>query len=219
LCYSCYSENHKFFEIISLCDYIKKAGTPSPADSQCDSNAPTPESIRSKLRSWRLIYPKLSKKKKKKTTRTLCIANGCQAFWDERNKKSPTKSLKKAAETASKRNSIANASDADGSASVAQKRGRKALSVKPADREDDEWPTKKSRKTSKKTPVTSDSHSDKTKSLDLSEDEKIGTMEQQMHAPSWDKLIKDINTVERVDGVLHVYFTSYVLPLSCHLHF
>ncbi|KAJ7894743.1 hypothetical protein B0H14DRAFT_3426773 [Mycena olivaceomarginata] len=109
---------------------------------------------------------------------------------DERNKKSPTKSLKKAAETASKRNSIANASDADGSASVAQKRGRKALSVKPADREDDEWPTKKSRKTSKKTP---------------SQDEKIGTMEQQMHAPSWDKLIKDINTVERVDGVLHVY--------------
>jgi hypothetical protein len=34
-----------FFEIFSLCNYIKKAGIPSPADIQCDSNAPTPEVI------------------------------------------------------------------------------------------------------------------------------------------------------------------------------
>lgn len=96
-------------------------------------------------------------------------------------------------------------SDADGSASAAKKRGRKSVSEKPADKEDDERPTKKPRKTAEKK-----TDAPKTTSAEPLPDEEVGTMEEHMQAPTWDQLIKKIDTVERVDDTLFVYFTLYV---------
>ncbi|KAJ7483206.1 hypothetical protein FB451DRAFT_102059 [Mycena latifolia] len=133
-----------------------------------------------------------------------------KAFWAEQK----NKSSKKAPEPAKRaRKSVAadDASDAGGSASasVAKKRGRKS-SVKAPDAkdEDDERPPKKPRKSSeKKTPVPAAESADA-----LPEDDEIGNMAQHMHAPTWDQLIKHIDTVERVSdetpGRLWVYFTA-----------
>jgi len=128
-----------------------------------------------------------------------------KAYWDK--KKSP----KKATETASKRSRKSmgdDVSDADGSASVAKKRGRKSVSEKPADKDDDERPAKKPRKTTTEKKTVTSNH--KTESAEpLPDDEEIGTMAQHMHAPSWDQLIKNVDTVERVDETLYVYFTLH----------
>ncbi len=39
-------------------------------------------------------------------------------------------------------------------------------------------------------------------------------MAKHMQAPAWDQLIKHIDTVERVDDTLYVYFTLYVPPTA-----
>ncbi|KAF8166556.1 hypothetical protein K438DRAFT_1616598 [Mycena galopus ATCC 62051] len=113
------------------------------------------------------------------------------------------KSPKKALEPKRSRKSMGDdVSDADGSASAAKKRGRKSVSEKPADKEDDERPTKKPRKTAEKK-----TDAPKTTSAEPLPDEEVGTMEEHMQAPTWDQLIKKIDTVERVDDTLFVYFT------------
>ncbi|KAJ7777227.1 hypothetical protein B0H16DRAFT_1879339 [Mycena metata] len=103
------------------------------------------------------------------------------------------------------RKSMADAESEDGeaSASVAKKRGRKSVSEKPADKDDDdERPVKKARKSTsgKNAPVVPTAEP-------LPDDDKIGNMQQHMQAPTWDQLIKHIDTVERVDKTLYVYFT------------
>jgi chromobox protein 1/chromobox protein 5 len=95
------------------------------------------------------------------------------------------------------------ASDAEGSASVAKKRGRKSVSEKPADK-DDERPTKKARKASEKKAPARESPS--------AQQEIIGDMQNHMTVPSWDHLVDKVDTVERVDDTLFVYFTLYVSP-------
>ncbi|KAJ7359879.1 hypothetical protein DFH08DRAFT_801641 [Mycena albidolilacea] len=47
----CSNGNYNLLGEISLHNYIKKAGTRSPADFQCESNAPTPEGFCPELRS------------------------------------------------------------------------------------------------------------------------------------------------------------------------
>ncbi|KAJ6580952.1 hypothetical protein B0H19DRAFT_1017470 [Mycena capillaripes] len=124
-----------------------------------------------------------------------------KAYWADHDKK------KKAAETASKRSRKSmgdEGSDAGGSASVAKKRGRKSVSEKPAN-DDDDRPAKKPRKTSEKK-TTGARHSASEEPLP---EEEVGTMAQHMHAPTWDQLIKHIDTVERVDDTLYVYFTLH----------
>ncbi|KAJ6568254.1 hypothetical protein DFH09DRAFT_1261316 [Mycena vulgaris] len=133
-----------------------------------------------------------------------------KAFWAEREKK---KAPKKAPEVASKRSRKSvgddNASDAGGSASasVAKKRGRKS-SMKAADPEEDaERPAKKPRKTSEKKTLTSGRTA--ASAEPIPDDSEIGNMAQHMHAPTWDQLIKHIDTVERIDDTLFVYFTLH----------
>ncbi|KAJ7308533.1 hypothetical protein DFH08DRAFT_719770 [Mycena albidolilacea] len=119
-----------------------------------------------------------------------------KAFWDKK-KSSP----KKGAEAKRPRKSVADdASDAEGSASVAKKRGRKSVSEKPADK-DDERPTKKPRKASEKKAPARESPS--------VQQEIIGDMQNHMTVPSWDHLVDKVDTVERVDDTLFVYFTLY----------
>ncbi|KAF8127767.1 hypothetical protein K438DRAFT_1486439, partial [Mycena galopus ATCC 62051] len=113
------------------------------------------------------------------------------------------KSPKKALEPKRSRKSMGDdLSDAGGSASAVKKRGRKSVSEKPADKEEDERPTKKPRKTAEK---KTDAH--KTTSAEPLPDEEVGTMKEHMQAPTWDQLIKKIDTVERIDDTLFVYFT------------
>jgi hypothetical protein len=91
---------------------------------------------------------------------------------------------------------------------VAKKRGRKSVSQKPVDKDADERPAKKPRKTTEKKNVTSAARIASVEPLP--EEETIGNMAEHMHAPTWDQLIKNIDTVERVDDTLYVYFTLYV---------
>ncbi|KAJ7249543.1 hypothetical protein B0H12DRAFT_1122057 [Mycena haematopus] len=120
------------------------------------------------------------------------------------------KSPKKAAETKRARKSMGDdASEADGS--VSKKRGRKSVSEKPADKDDDERPAKKPRKTVEKKPEKKSvaSATPNATSVEPPPDEEVGTMEEHMQAPTWDQLIKKIDTVERVDDTLFVYFTLH----------
>ncbi|KAJ7708911.1 hypothetical protein B0H17DRAFT_1155966 [Mycena rosella] len=135
-----------------------------------------------------------------------------KAYWEKDKKKSP----KKAPEPASKRTarkSVAaedNDSDAGASAPAAKKRGRKS-SVKAADKEGDpdERPAKKPRKTGEKKTLASASASGgaAASANEAPENIEIGDMSQHMHAPTWEHLIKMIDTVERVEEQLVVYFT------------
>jgi hypothetical protein len=43
---------------------------------------------------------------------------------------------------------------------------------------------------------------------------EIGDMSQHMHTPTWEHLIKIIDTVDQVDKHLVIHFTLYVSPLS-----
>ncbi|KAJ7663822.1 hypothetical protein DFH06DRAFT_334494 [Mycena polygramma] len=132
------------------------------------------------------------------------------AYWKRNPDKNPNK--KKASETPSKRTSTSarkaiadDASDAGGSASVVKKRGRKSVSEKPAAKDDDERPAKKPRKVSeKKTAAARASASEDPMQVD---EEEVGNMSEHMQVPTWDQLIKQIDTVERVDDTLYVYFT------------
>ncbi|KAJ7710482.1 hypothetical protein B0H17DRAFT_1190218 [Mycena rosella] len=123
--------------------------------------------------------------------------------WDKDEKKSP----KKAPEPASKRRkSVATEdsdSDAGASASAAKKRGRKS-SVKAADNEEDPEP----RKTGEKKTLASASASGgaAASANEAPENIEIGDMTEHMHAPTWEHLIKMIDTVERVEEQLVVYF-------------
>ncbi|KAJ7095476.1 hypothetical protein C8R43DRAFT_1049382 [Mycena crocata] len=127
------------------------------------------------------------------------------AFWAERKKK---EAPRKAPESVSKRprKSVGvNESDVGESASapVAKKRARKSESVKATEKDDDERPAKKPRKpTERKTASAA-----RNTSADLLNDDEVGNMAEHMHAPSWDQLIKQIDTVERLDDKLYVYFT------------
>lgn len=155
----------------------------------------------------------------------LCRRNAddlIKAYWEERNNKQAPKKTTETAPKRSRKSMGDDASDADASASVVKKRGRKSVSEKPVDNDDDERPAKKPRKTSEKKTVTSGPHKTKAASVEpLPSDEEIGTMKDHMQAPSWDQLIKHIDTVERVDDTLYVYFTLYVpLPFPrVHPHF
>ncbi|KAJ7780222.1 hypothetical protein DFH07DRAFT_794237 [Mycena maculata] len=135
-----------------------------------------------------------------------------KVYWDEREREKK-KSPKKAAEIGSKRSRKSvgddNASDAGGSASAAKKRGggggRKSVSAKATDKDDDERPAKKPRKnTEKKTPAA---RTTSPEAVAEAEEENIGNMAEHMHAPTWDQMIKQIDTVERVENTLYVYFT------------
>jgi hypothetical protein len=123
-------------------------------------------------------------------------------YWAAEKKASP----KKSAEPSKRpRKSVGadNASDG-GSASAAKKRGRKSQG-KTNDKDDEERPAKKPRKSSQKKAATSSPEP-------MQEDEEIGNMSEHMNAPAWDHLIKNIDTVERSDNKLFVYFTLYVPP-------
>ncbi|KAJ7036502.1 hypothetical protein C8F04DRAFT_953658 [Mycena alexandri] len=132
-----------------------------------------------------------------------------EEFEAKLKKKKQQQSTKKTSQSPAKRSrkSMADAEseDGDASASVAKKRGRKSVSEKPADKDDDdERPAKKPRK----------STGGKTGSVapiaePIPDDDEIGNMQQHMQAPTWDQLIKHIDTVERADKTLYVYFTLY----------
>ncbi|KAJ6485619.1 hypothetical protein C8R45DRAFT_997222 [Mycena sanguinolenta] len=123
--------------------------------------------------------------------------------YNERLAAEKKKSPKKPLETKRSRKSMGDdASEQDDS--VAKKRGRKSTSEKPADKDDDERPAKKPRKTTvEKKPAPAPAPA----ASEPPPDEEVGTMEQHMQAPTWDQLIKKIDTVERVDDTLFVYFT------------
>lgn len=154
-----------------------------------------------------------------------------EQYWAENKKKAPPK--KATSESASaKRTSTAprksitadaDASDAErgGSASAPpKKRGRKSNSaVKTAenggDDDADARPAKKPRKTAgdkdKEKEKEGKEKGKKLKSVEpLPEEDEIGDMSKHMHVPAWDHLIRHIDTVERVDDTLYVYFTLYV---------
>ncbi|KAJ7898878.1 hypothetical protein B0H14DRAFT_2494369 [Mycena olivaceomarginata] len=123
-----------------------------------------------------------------------------KAFWAE--KKSPSKAAGEPAANGGARMSVA-ASDlgaeASSSASTAKKRGRKS-SVKAADKEEDhERPTKKPRENNALASAS-------TTANEPNENIEIGDMSQHMHTPTWEHLIKIINTVERVDKQLVIHF-------------
>ncbi|KAJ7881175.1 hypothetical protein B0H13DRAFT_2540912 [Mycena leptocephala] len=108
-----------------------------------------------------------------------------KAYW--KNKKSA-----EPASTASKRSRMSivdDASDAGESASVAKKRGRKS----PKDHRKEKCHFCRAYRIRGAPP----------------EEETIGNMAEHMHAPTWDQLIKNIDTVERVDDTLYVYFTLH----------
>ncbi|KAJ7883872.1 hypothetical protein B0H14DRAFT_2701210 [Mycena olivaceomarginata] len=90
--------------------------------------------------------------------------------------------------------------EASPSASAAKKRGRKS-SVKTADKEEDldERPTKKPREN--KTLASAS-----TTANEPTENIAIGDMS---HTPTWEHLIKSINSVERVDEHLVIHFTLH----------
>ncbi|KAJ7476197.1 hypothetical protein FB451DRAFT_1397526 [Mycena latifolia] len=99
-----------------------------------------------------------------------------KAFWAEQKNKSP----KKAPELAKRaRKSVATDDDSD--AERVRVRG-----------EDDERPPKKPPKSGEKKTRARRESADA-----LPEDDEIGNMAQHMHAPTWDQLIKHIDTVER----------------------
>lgn len=95
---------------------------------------------------------------------------------------------------------------------MAKKRGRKSQSGGKAvtDKDDDERPAKKPRKSSDKKTTSRGARS--TTPPVVPDEEEIGNMAEHMHAPTWDQLIKQIDTVERADDKLYVYFTLYVRP-------
>ncbi|KAJ7493191.1 hypothetical protein B0H11DRAFT_2005272 [Mycena galericulata] len=132
------------------------------------------------------------------------------AYWARNPRKSP----KKPAESASSkrpRKSVADddASDAGGSASAApKKRNRKSASAKAADRDDDGPPAKKPRKSTTDKDKRKTTSGSRARSVQEEEqEEEIGNMAEHMHAPTWDQLIEHIDTVERADDKLYVYFT------------
>ncbi|KAJ6458102.1 hypothetical protein C8R47DRAFT_164654 [Mycena vitilis] len=131
------------------------------------------------------------------------------AYWKRNPDKNPNK--KKMSETPSKRLATGasarkavtdDASDAGGSASVVKKRGRKSVSEKATAKDDDERPAKKPRKVN--SAAARASASEEPMQVD---EEQIGNMSEHMQVPTWDQLIKQIDTVERVDDTLYVYFT------------
>jgi hypothetical protein len=117
-------------------------------------------------------------------------------------KKSPRKAAGEPASKRGARMSLA-AYDLDAeaspSASAAKKRGRKA-----ADKEEgpDERPTKKPRENN-----TLGSAS--TTANEPTENIEIGDMSQHMHTPTWEHLIKIIDTVDQVDKHLVIHFTLH----------
>ncbi|KAJ7838875.1 hypothetical protein B0H13DRAFT_1911532 [Mycena leptocephala] len=115
-------------------------------------------------------------------------------FWKDREKKSPKK-----------------APDSAPSASVTKKRGRNSPSEKPADKDDNDRFAKKQRKTTgKQTVLPATLYAE----ASPEDKEEIGTMAEHMHVANWDHLIEAIETVERVDQTLLVYFTLYVSGLT-----
>ncbi|KAJ7933522.1 hypothetical protein B0H13DRAFT_1700873 [Mycena leptocephala] len=90
--------------------------------------------------------------------------------------------------------------EASPSASAAKKRGRKS-SVKAADKEEDpdERLTKKPRENNTLASAS-------TMANEPTDNIEIGDMLQHMHTPTWEHLVKIINTVERVDKQLVVHF-------------
>ncbi|KAF7371863.1 hypothetical protein MVEN_00043300 [Mycena venus] len=129
-----------------------------------------------------------------------------KAFWDE--KKSHKNVTKTPSKRARKSMQASDAPDVGSSASVAKNRGRKSVSEKPADTDDEERPAKKSRKASEKRAVMADARTTTSTVTELLPDkEEAGTTSELMHAPTWDQLIERIDTVEREDETLYVYFT------------
>ncbi|KAJ7132365.1 hypothetical protein C8R44DRAFT_48979 [Mycena epipterygia] len=145
-----------------------------------------------------------------------------EQYWAENKKKAPSKKAASesappasaAAKKARKSITVDDASDAErGSASAPpKKRGRKSQSAVKAtenggdDNDDDARPAKKPRKTAEK--EKDKEKGKKLKSVEpLPEEDEIGDMSKHMHVPAWDHLIRHIDTVERVDDTLYVYFT------------
>ncbi|KAJ6616960.1 hypothetical protein B0H10DRAFT_1345501 [Mycena sp. CBHHK59/15] len=125
------------------------------------------------------------------------------AFWEKKKKRTAAK--KAAASPKRPRKSVAedDASDAGSISVVAKKRGRKSVSkaIDVDEEDDDVRPAKRAKKSvEKRTPV-------RALVSEPPEDDVIGNMSEHMHAPTWDQLIKQIDTVERVDNKLYVYFT------------
>ncbi|KAJ7701288.1 hypothetical protein B0H14DRAFT_3032509 [Mycena olivaceomarginata] len=126
-----------------------------------------------------------------------------RAACDKKNK-SPRKA---AGEPASKRGARISLAaydldaEASPSASAAKKRARKS-SVKAADKEEDpdERPTKKPRE-------NNTLRSASTTANEPTENIEIGDMLQHMHTPTWEHLIKIIDTVDQVDKQLVILFT------------
>ncbi|KAK7031637.1 hypothetical protein R3P38DRAFT_3313673 [Favolaschia claudopus] len=126
-----------------------------------------------------------------------------EAFWKARGGK-PSESPKKTeTKRAPRKSVIQDISDDDESAAKVKKRGRKSTSEKPADKDDEDRPTKRPRKANEKKSVAASAR--KTSEEPMEED--VGNMENHMQVPTWDQLIKQIDTVERVDNTLYVYFT------------
>ncbi|KAJ7233029.1 hypothetical protein C8J57DRAFT_1578139 [Mycena rebaudengoi] len=112
-------------------------------------------------------------------------------YWAAEKKASP----KKSAEPSKRpRKSVGADNASDGGSAGGSPRAR------TNDKDDEERPAKKPRKSSQKKAATSSPEP-------MQEDEEIGNMSEHMNAPAWDHLIKNIDTVERSDNKLFVYFT------------
>ncbi|KAJ7089886.1 hypothetical protein B0H15DRAFT_779516 [Mycena belliarum] len=131
------------------------------------------------------------------------------AYWAEHNKKKSKKQpeARRVSAPARKSTGADDASDAGASASVAKKRGRNS-SVKARDGKDDERPPAKK-------PRKSAAAEKEKKTAEVLDEDSIGNMEEHMHVPSWEHLIKEVDTVERDseggkdNTVLWVYFTLH----------
>jgi hypothetical protein len=120
----------------------------------------------------------------------------------EEKKKSPSKAAGEPASTGGARMSLAVYdldAEASLSASTAKKRRRKS-SVKAVDKEEGHVrPTKKPRENNALASAN-----------EPTENIEIGDMAQHTDTPTWEHLIKIINTVERVDKQLIIHFMLYV---------
>ncbi|KAF7289102.1 Chromo domain-containing protein [Mycena chlorophos] len=121
-----------------------------------------------------------------------------EEYWEKQKKPKPSPTKRSARKSSA-------ASDDDSevveSVSAPKKRGRKSNAAKEAEaeEEDEDRPTKKARRNTKK--------NDEPEQLPT--EEELGNMDQYRDAPSWDHLVKHVDTVERSEKNDRVYFTLH----------
>lgn len=123
-------------------------------------------------------------------------------FWRKNPKKKPRKSVEPKAAKRSRR-SLAVDEESD-TGSVAKKRGRKSTTKAESDEEEEEAVRNKKARKAEKT-------GGRIKKLSEEPSARVTDMGKYMDRETWEDLVDTVDTVERSDEGLVIYFTLYVL--------